>query len=155
MMVLIMGVSLVIHVYSQRYMQGDQGSVRFFSQISLLLVLWSGPVYGGWVSLGGDEKVGLTIYGHTTPMSDTGQPKTVWILYDFTPVQASDTASSNWSVNLSWSVKVEREYDCANGRRRLLAIMHYSGPMGTGEVVFDNTFPRSKWVPGPPERPAP
>ena len=36
MMVLITGVSLVIHVYSQRYMQGDQGFVRFFSLLSLL-----------------------------------------------------------------------------------------------------------------------
>lgn len=36
MMVLISGVSLVIHVYSQRYMQGDQGYVRFFSLLSLL-----------------------------------------------------------------------------------------------------------------------
>ena len=36
MMVLITGVSLVIHVYSQRYMQGDQGYVRFFSLLSLL-----------------------------------------------------------------------------------------------------------------------
>ncbi len=36
MMALITGVSLVIHVYSQRYMQGDQGYVRFFSLLSLL-----------------------------------------------------------------------------------------------------------------------
>jgi len=36
MMVLITSVSLVIHVYSQRYMQGDQGYVRFFSLLSLL-----------------------------------------------------------------------------------------------------------------------
>ncbi len=36
MMVLITGVSLVIHVYSQRYMQGDQGYVRFFSLLCLL-----------------------------------------------------------------------------------------------------------------------
>lgn len=36
MMVLVTGVSLVIHVYSSRYMQGDQGYVRFFSLLSLL-----------------------------------------------------------------------------------------------------------------------
>lgn len=36
MMVLITGVSLVILVYSQRYMQGDQGYVRFFSLLCLL-----------------------------------------------------------------------------------------------------------------------
>lgn len=36
MMVLVAGVSLVIHVYSRRYMQGDQGYVNFFSLLSLL-----------------------------------------------------------------------------------------------------------------------
>jgi NADH-quinone oxidoreductase subunit L len=36
MMVLITGVSLVIHVYSRRYMQGDRGYVKFFSLTSLL-----------------------------------------------------------------------------------------------------------------------
>ena len=36
MMVLITGVSLVIHVYSQRYMRGDQGYVRFFCLLSFL-----------------------------------------------------------------------------------------------------------------------
>ncbi|MFO0706631.1 MAG: proton-conducting transporter membrane subunit [Nitrospira sp.] len=36
MMVLIAGVSLVIHVYSQRYMHDDPGYVRFFALLSLL-----------------------------------------------------------------------------------------------------------------------
>jgi len=36
MMVLITGVSLVIHVYSRRYMQGDQGYVKFFGLLSFL-----------------------------------------------------------------------------------------------------------------------
>lgn len=36
MMVLVAGVSLVIHVYSSRYMQGDQGYVRFFGLLTLL-----------------------------------------------------------------------------------------------------------------------
>ncbi len=36
MMVLITGVSLVIHVYSRRYMKSDQGFVRFLGSLSLL-----------------------------------------------------------------------------------------------------------------------
>jgi NADH-quinone oxidoreductase subunit L len=36
MMVLITGVSLVIHVFSYRYMHDDQGYIRFFSLVSLL-----------------------------------------------------------------------------------------------------------------------
>ncbi len=47
MMVLITGVSLVIHVYSQRYMQSDQGYVRFFSLLSLLTFVLLGLVTSG------------------------------------------------------------------------------------------------------------
>ncbi|MGD9725128.1 MAG: NADH-quinone oxidoreductase subunit L [Nitrospiraceae bacterium] len=36
MMVLITGVSLVIHIYSKRYMQGDPDYIRFFSLLGLL-----------------------------------------------------------------------------------------------------------------------
>src|SRR5690242_8187413 len=36
MMVLVTGVSLVIHVYSRRYMRGDQGYVQFFGLLSFL-----------------------------------------------------------------------------------------------------------------------
>ena len=36
MMVLVTSVSLVIHVYSRRYMVGDAGCVRFFSLLGLL-----------------------------------------------------------------------------------------------------------------------
>jgi NADH-quinone oxidoreductase subunit L len=36
MMMLITGVSLVIHVYSRRYMQGDSGYTRFFALLGLL-----------------------------------------------------------------------------------------------------------------------
>ncbi len=47
MMVLITGVSLVIHVFSYRYMHDDQGYIRFFGQISLLTFILLSLVSSG------------------------------------------------------------------------------------------------------------
>ncbi len=47
MMILITGVSVVIHVYSRRYMQGEPGYVRFFGLVSLLTVVLLGLVTSG------------------------------------------------------------------------------------------------------------
>jgi NADH-quinone oxidoreductase subunit L len=47
MMVLITGVSVVIHVYSRRYMQGEPGYVKFFGLLSLLTFVLLGLVTSG------------------------------------------------------------------------------------------------------------
>ena len=47
MMVLITGVSVVIHVYSRRYMQGELGYVKFFGLLSLLTFVLLGLVTSG------------------------------------------------------------------------------------------------------------
>ena len=47
MMVLISAVSLVIHTYSQRYMQGDQGYAKFFALLSLLTFVLLALVVSG------------------------------------------------------------------------------------------------------------
>jgi NADH-quinone oxidoreductase subunit L len=47
MMVLITGVSLVIQVYSERYMQGDAGYVKFFGLLSLLTAVLLSLVTSG------------------------------------------------------------------------------------------------------------
>ena len=38
-------------------------------------------------------------------------------------------------------------YDCKNEVRDLLAGAAFSGEMGTGEVIFSDTFPENNWVP--------
>ena len=47
MMVLITGVSVVIHVYSRRYMQGELGYIKFFGLLSLLTFVLLGLVTSG------------------------------------------------------------------------------------------------------------
>ena len=55
MMVLITGVSVVIHVYSRRYMQGELGYIKFFGLLSLLTFVLLGLVTSGnlfWLLVG-------------------------------------------------------------------------------------------------------
>jgi len=111
-----------------------------------LLVLSSGPAYGAWVSLGGDEKVGLTIYVDPATMSRNGDQVTMWILYDFNTVQTKEAGDSFLSA------KVQREYDCAKERTRLLAITNYADKMGNGQEVSNRNFDQPEWAPvGPLE----
>lgn len=112
-----------------------------------LLVLSSGPAFAEWVAVGGDEQLGLTIYINPDTMSRNGNQVTMWILYDFKTLQTKEAGYSFLSA------KVQREYDCAKERTRLLAITNYSDKMGSGKVVFNSNFDEQKWVPVAPLEP--
>ncbi|TKS60582.1 MAG: hypothetical protein EWM72_01317 [Nitrospira sp.] len=112
-----------------------------------LLTLSSGPAYAGWVSLGGDEKLGLTIYVNPETMSRNGDQMTMWIMYDFETLQTKEAGNSFLSA------KVQREYDCTKERTRLLAITKYSDKMGNGKVVFTSNFDEQEWAPVAPLTP--
>lgn len=110
------------------------------------LVLSSVPAYGSWVSLGGDKKVGLTIYFDPKTMSRNGDQTTMSILYDFkTPQQMEGGLSFRSST-------IQREYDCAKERTRLLEVIKYADQMGTGKVVSQRQADQPEWEPvGPRE----
>lgn len=111
-----------------------------------ILVLSGGLAYGGWVSLGGDEKVGLTIYVDPATMSRQADVATLGILYDFRTPQTKEGTISFHSATM------QRQYDCAKERTRLLEVTNYAGQMGTGQVVATSNFDHQEWEPvGPLE----
>lgn len=86
MMVLITGVSLVIHAYSQRYMHDDPGYVRFFSLLSLLTfalltlvtsgnLLWMGVSWHliTWIL------ASLLAFNRENPEAQQAGRRTLWI----------------------------------------------------------------------------
>jgi hypothetical protein len=109
-------------------------------------VLSSGPAYGGWISLGGDENVGLTVYFDPATMTRKGDRTTMWILYDFMTPQTKEGGVSFRSATM------QREYDCAKERTRLMEITNYADQMGNGQVVAQSKFDQPEWAPvGPLE----
>jgi hypothetical protein len=107
----------------------------------LLLFIGAGPAYAGWVSLGGDDKLGLTIYIDPATINRNGDQRAVWVLYDFKTTQTKEGDISFRSA------KMQREYDCKNSRTRLVTILHYAGAMESGEMVLEGSPPNQEWVP--------
>jgi len=111
-----------------------------------LLVLYGRPAYSGWVSLGGNESAGLTIYVDPSTMSRKGDQVTISILYDFKTPQSKEGDISFLSATML------REYDCAKEHTRLLTVTNYSGEMGNGQIVSNKNFDQPEWAPvGPLE----
>lgn len=112
----------------------------------LLMFTQIGPAYGGWVSLGGDNKLGLTIYIDPAATERNGDQRMIWILYDFKTAQSKEGGVSFQSA------KMQREYDCGKSRTRLLTVLHYAGAMESGKMVQESKPSNQEWTPvGQPE----
>lgn len=107
----------------------------------LLLCIGVGPAYAGWVSLGGDEKLGLTIYLDPSTIDHNGDQRKVWVLYDFKTLQSKEGGVSFRSA------KMQREYDCGKAQTRLLTVMHYSGAMAEDQMVLESSPSNQEWAP--------
>ena len=119
---------------------------RSVTMVLLLMLLQSGLAYGGWVSLGGDNKLGLTIYIDPAATERNGDQRMIWILYDFKTVQSKEGGLSFRSA------KMQREYDCGQSRTRLLTVLHYDGAMEGGKMVLESKPSNQEWTPvGQPE----
>ena len=107
-----------------------------------LLVLSSGAVYAGWVLTSGDDEAGLTVYVDPDSIRQKGNLAKMWQLYDYKTVQT--VAGIGFLT-----VKEQWEFDCAEERRRVLALTEFSGNMGSGTVVYTNSEV-GKWQPVAP-----
>ena len=117
----------------------------FFWSLIMLLVLSSEPAYAEWVSI--DSSDSFTIYVDSDSLRHKlrhkGKLEKIWVLFDFKAVQ--DTSGSSYI-----SEKLLDEFDCTEEQFRILAFYSYSGPMGTREVVYSDSYP-GKWGPVTPD----
>lgn len=130
-----------------RAMRSERMAMRkSVTMVLLLLLLQSGLAYGGWVSLGGDTKLGLTIYMDPAATERNGDQRMIWILYDFKTAQSKEGCLSFRSA------KMQREYDCGQARSRLLTVLHYADAMEGGKMVLESKPSNQEWTPvGQPE----
>lgn len=113
---------------------------HFFRLVSLttLLVLSSGPAYAEWVSVGSTDD-GMTAYADPDTIRRKGEMVKMWSLFDFQIMQYVEGISS-------LSKKGQSEYDCAEERLRLLALVEYAGNLGKGKVVYTDSI-EQPWQP--------
>ena len=123
------------HSHAGRIARGMKAPVKAI--LPLLLAAMSTGVMAEWVQVYWGET--SDAYADLTTLRKKGKTVKMWDMVDLKQPQVVDGV-------LFQSVKSQSEYDCANVRSRLLAVLGYSLPMGTGAVVLTEPNP-SDWEP--------
>jgi hypothetical protein len=94
-----------------------------------LLVPSSGPAYAEWVAVEKNNQfAGIgTVYVDPDTIHRTGNLVKMWQLIDFKTMQGGRSPSRLLST------KIQKEFDCAEERLRLLVLTDFWGNIGTGE----------------------
>ena len=109
-----------------------------------LLVLSHGPAYAEWVLVAKDKTdSGMTTYVELDTILREGELVKMWALFDYKTVQTK-------MGTLFLSKRVQRQFDCANERTRLLSVTWFLGNMGTGDISWRKDG-KQKWQPVPPD----
>ena len=114
----------------------------------LLTVVWivlcaGSAAYAEWLRVGTNVDETNVVYVDPNTIRHKGGTVKWWELWDFKTAQ-----TIGGSTHLS--SKIQMEYDCVEERKRILALVDFSGNMGDGHVVGDIST-ENKWVPVVPE----
>jgi surface-adhesin protein E len=117
-----------------------------FWLLTTFLVLSSGPAYAEWIAVEKDNRLAgiMTVYFDPDTIHRKGNLVTMWQLIDFKTMQGG-RSPSRFS-----STKIQKQFDCAEERLRLLALTDFWGNMGTGEAT-GAYVEGGHWVPVEPD----
>lgn len=104
--------------------------MALFAVLALLL-LTARPAHAEWVEVDFSSKRGMTTYIDPQTIRLHGNLAQMWVLNDFTEMQQSRFSAPYLSA------KSQQEFDCVEGRSRIVSMTRYSGNMGLGEVVLN------------------
>lgn len=107
-------------------------AVKYNAKLGLLiavLLMSVGPAYAEWQVVDKDDHHEYAVYIDPDTIRRNGEVVQMWALLDFETTQTKPSLPF-------LSVKARREIDCTEERIRLLAVMAFSGNMGSGEVVY-------------------
>lgn len=110
-----------------------------FSLLVAFQLLGVVPVFAEWFLVDGNNKA--KIYVDSETIIRNGERVSVWVLDDLR------TAQTRW-FKTYLSSRAQEEHDCSNERFRLLAVEHFAGNMGAGDVVYQKSG-ESAWAPIP------
>jgi hypothetical protein len=114
-----------------------------FEALIALQVLSSVPAYAEWVGIGYSESLGgYSVYVDPTTIRHKGDLVKVWSLTDYMTMQ---TVADHSFL----SSKAQNEFDCVEERQHELAVTWFSGNMGNGNGVWNNSD-ETNWRPVAP-----
>ena len=108
--------------------------------LMILLAVASGNATAEWVAFGSNEL--SNTYVDPANLVRAGDKVKMWHLVDFNTVQVKPSGKRYLSEKLLY------EYDCGEGRARMLTFLSHSANMGGGVMVEGDFHPRM-WEPIP------
>ena len=107
-----------------------------------LLALSSGPAYAEWIAVDENNQLAgiMTVYIDPDSIHRKGNLVTMWQLIDFKTMQGG-RSPTRFS-----STKIQKQFDCAEARTRLLRVTDFWGNMGTGEPA-EAYVEKGNWIP--------
>ena len=108
--------------------------------MGLMLLVTAGAAGAEWTAAGGTGE--LIQYVDRATIRKSGNLVKMWDLADYKTVQTSPSTGVSY-----FSDKGQREYDCKEEKRRLLAFTWFDGKMGSGKVVHNTSETSMKWSP--------
>ena len=107
--------------------------------IAIALTLFSTGAMAKWMTVGKAEGAqGFTVYADKSSARKTGDVSTMWAMFDF----RSERTSKDFRY-LSYKQLVE--YDCKQGKSRVMEYSLHSKHMGKGGAVYKDRVP-GKWT---------
>jgi hypothetical protein len=109
--------------------------------LSMLLSVVSSSALAEWVEVFRNE--GLAVYSDPATILKTGDRAKMSVLYDYQSDQSSNSSQPYRSS------KRLSEYDCKEGKSRMLSLTGHSANMAESNTVFSLSEPEN-WAPVPP-----
>ena len=104
-----------------------------------LMLLLCVPAWAEWTRIADDEAA--TGYADSAKIRMQGNTVKMWSLLDYKAVQQREGGPPYLSLTTQF------EYECAEKRFRMLAVVVYSANMGRGKVVIFQAMPEEPWKP--------
>ncbi len=82
----------------------------------------------------------LTHYHDKSTIQINGTTAQMWVMYDFSEVR------TNADGDKYKSAKSLLAFNCKYETLTMISVLQYSGSLGTGNVVFSDTYKESEWV---------
>lgn len=110
----------------------------------MLLAAASNGAMAEWVRVAGNDDRNITVYFNPAVVRKDDGMAEMMILIDLKAAR-KDVGNKKYK-----SAKDQNEYDCREGQSRRRALYEYAGNMGSGEVVYSDSF-TTRWEPVLPD----
>jgi len=112
--------------------------------LMLLLAVFCKSAMADWVLVDKSTDGSMAVYANPITKRKAGKMVKMWVLTNYKEAQVIE------GVKPFLSTKIQQEYDCKEEKLRKLAYIAYSGNIGGGSAIYQDSVV-SDWLPVSPD----